>query len=68
LFRGFPPGPTHLSVLRAALTTDTLRPAGVYCGTSTGQLYASADEGDTWEVVAPYLPPIQAVRAVTLPA
>ena len=53
-------------VWRGALATDGLEPAGVYFGTNTGQLYASADEGETWTAVAPYLPPILCVAVATL--
>ena len=34
-------------VLRQAMATDRLEPAGVYFG-NTGALYASADEGESW--------------------
>jgi hypothetical protein len=59
-----PEGPVHVTVWRGALGTDDLDPAGVYLGTSTGQLYASPDEGETWAPVAPYLPPILCLKAV----
>ena len=42
---------------------DVLDPAGVYFGTSTGQLYGSADEGRSWAKVADNLPPIWSVEA-----
>jgi hypothetical protein len=64
LDRGLPEGPVHVTVWRGALGTDDLDPAGVYLGTSTGQLYASPDEGETWAPVAPYLPPILCLKAV----
>ncbi len=35
-----------VAVLREAMSADRLDPAGIYFGTSTGQLFASADEGD----------------------
>jgi hypothetical protein len=35
--------------MRQALATDALDPAGVYFGTSNGSVYASRDEGETWE-------------------
>ena len=31
--------------------------AGIYAGTNTGQLFYSRDSGDTWELLADYLPP-----------
>ena len=33
-------------MLREAMAVDRLDPAGVYFGTSNGQLYGSADEGE----------------------
>ena len=35
---------------------------GVYFGTSTGQLFASADEGESWSEIASYLPGITSVE------
>jgi photosystem II stability/assembly factor-like uncharacterized protein len=66
LDRGLPDGPVHARVLRRGLATDDLEPAGVYLATSSGQLFASADEGETWRTVAPYLPPILSLTAATL--
>jgi hypothetical protein len=40
----------------------------VYVGTSTGQLFGSADEGRTWRLMADFLPPISSVEAVVLKA
>jgi hypothetical protein len=53
-------------VLRRGLATDDLEPAGVYLATFSGQLFASADEGETWRTVAPYLPPILSLSAATV--
>ncbi len=63
---GLPTQDAWLGVLREAMAVDRLDPAGVYFGTSTGELYASADEGETWEVAAAHLPPIWSVEAVVL--
>ena len=57
----------YLGVLREAMAT-TLDPAGVYFGTSTGQLYGSADEARDWQLIADYLPPIWSVEAVVVDA
>ena len=54
-------------MLRQALATDRLEPAGVYFGTSSGTLYASADEGDSFTLVADHLPDVLTVRAARLP-
>lgn len=66
LQQGLPEAPVHAGVWRAALATDACDPVGVYFGTNTGQLFASADEGTTWTAVAPYLPPILSVSAAVL--
>jgi hypothetical protein len=43
---------------RLAMTTDHQDPAGIYLGTTTGQIFFSPDAGDHWEQIADYLPPI----------
>jgi hypothetical protein len=53
--------------LRDAACVDTDDPTGVYVGTRDGVVYASADEGDTWQVVADHLPDVLSVRAAVLP-
>jgi hypothetical protein len=53
-------------VLRQALATDALEPAGVYFGTSSGTLYASADEGETWTTVVQHLPTILSVETLVV--
>jgi photosystem II stability/assembly factor-like uncharacterized protein len=62
------PGPhAHLGVLREGLSADDLDPVGIYFGTSTGQVFASPDEGGSWQQIAGYLPPIASVEAVVWP-
>jgi photosystem II stability/assembly factor-like uncharacterized protein len=56
------PANAHVVVLREAMVADNLEPAGLYAGTDTGQLFYSRDDGDTWEVLADFLPPIQSVE------
>lgn len=63
---GLPTEHAHLSALREAMAADDLAPAGIYVGTSTGQLFASRDEGRTWSTAADFLPPIYAVDALVL--
>ncbi|MCP8937542.1 glycoside hydrolase [Alsobacter sp. SYSU M60028] len=64
---GLPQHNAYLSVLRQALATDTLEPAGVYMGTTSGELYASADEGESWTQVASHLPGILSVETLARP-
>ena len=39
-------------------------PAGVYFGTNSGSVFASFDEGETWQEVARHLPTILAVEVL----
>jgi hypothetical protein len=48
------------------MTDDNLDPAGIYFGTNTGQLYASADDGDSWRRITADLPPVTSVHAAVL--
>ena len=63
---GLPDGPYHAAVLRDAMCTDTDNPAGIYLGTRAGELYASADEGDHWNLVVEHLPDVLSVRALSV--
>jgi photosystem II stability/assembly factor-like uncharacterized protein len=66
LDNGLPQRNAHVGVLREGMATDSLDAPGVYVGTSTGQVFASANEGETWSEIASYLPPIASVEvAVT---
>ena len=55
---GLPQRDAHLGVLREGLAIDALDVLRLYFGTSTGQVFASADEGETWSEIASYLPGI----------
>ena len=44
------------------MTIDTYDTPGLYFGTSTGQVFASNDEGESWSEIASYLPPISSVE------
>jgi hypothetical protein len=39
----------YVNVLRDAMAVDSLDPCGIYFGTTGGQVYASADSGNTWD-------------------
>ena len=68
LRRGLPQEHAFFGVLRQAMATDRLVPAGVYFGTSAGALFASADEGDSWNCVAQHLPGILSVETLVVEA
>ena len=61
------PDDCFTAVLRDAACTDESDPTGLYFGTRDGCVYASADEGDTFTLVASHLPDVLAVRVVELP-
>jgi photosystem II stability/assembly factor-like uncharacterized protein len=64
---GLPAGPgVRLGVLRHGMCTDGKDPCGVYVGTNTGQLFASNNRGDSWRLIADFLPPIYSVTATVL--
>jgi len=60
------PDRAHLVVLREAMATDQLKSAGIYLGTSTGQIFASRDAGDNWERIADYLPRILSIETAII--
>src|SRR5690606_39521269 len=66
LRRGLPQQNVFYGVLRQAMATDRLDPAGVYFGTGSGSLYASADEGESWTCVAEHLPTITSVETLVI--
>lgn len=67
LTRGLPQENCYVNILRDAMAVDGLDPCGVYVGTTGGQVYASADGGDSWDAVVRDLPPVLSVEVQTLP-
>jgi tRNA A-37 threonylcarbamoyl transferase component Bud32/photosystem II stability/assembly factor-like uncharacterized protein len=66
LSRGLPQKGSYETVLRDALSADTLDPAGIYFGTRSGQLWGSADEGKTWNKILEGLPPVVCLKSVVV--
>lgn len=64
LTKGLPQKNAYETVLRDGLCTDVLNPAGVYLGTRSGKVFASASEGASWKCIAETLPPVVCVKAV----
>ncbi|HWO13814.1 MAG TPA: hypothetical protein VNN80_30130 [Polyangiaceae bacterium] len=54
------------TVKRQAMTADRGSPVGVYFGTTSGELWASADEGQSWGCLAHHLPEIYALECATV--
>ncbi|MGZ4777629.1 MAG: WD40/YVTN/BNR-like repeat-containing protein [Thermoanaerobaculia bacterium] len=65
--KGLPQEEAFETVLRDAMAVDTFDPAGVYFGTRSGKLFASADQGKSWKKVLDGLPPILAVKTAIVP-
>jgi photosystem II stability/assembly factor-like uncharacterized protein len=66
LSKGLPQSDCYVNVLRDAMAIDSLDSCGVYFGTTGGQVYASADSGDTWAPIAEHLPAVCSVEVQTL--
>jgi photosystem II stability/assembly factor-like uncharacterized protein len=67
LTNGLPQEHCYVNVLRDAFAVDSLDECGLYFGTTGGQVYASADAGDTWAPIVRDLPPVLSVEVQTLP-
>ncbi len=57
------PTASYTGVLRDAFARDDATPLGLYFGTTSGAIYHSADEGETWNLVADQLPRIYSIAA-----
>jgi len=66
LTNGLPQRDCYVNVLRDAMAVDSLDSCGIYFGTTGGQVYASADAGDTWNAIARDLPAVLSVEVQTL--
>lgn len=64
--RGLPQKRAYETVLRDAMVADSLDPVGIYFGTRSGQLFASRDEGKTWEKILGGLPAVMCVRSAVI--
>jgi photosystem II stability/assembly factor-like uncharacterized protein len=66
LTKGLPQRDCYVNVLRDAMAVDSLDKCGIYFGTSGGQVYASADAGDSWNPIVRDLPAVLSVEVQTL--
>ena len=66
LTNGLPQQDCYVDILRDAMAIDSHDSCGVYFGTTGGQVYASADSGDTWAPIVRDLPPVLSVEVQTL--
>ena len=54
------------AVMRDAMTTDQADQAGLYVGARDGTVYASLDDGESWDQIAAHLPDVLTVRAAVV--
>ncbi len=66
LTKGLPQHDCYVNVLRDAMAVDALDSCGVYFGTTGGQVYGSADAGDSWTPIVRDLPAVVSVEVQTL--
>jgi len=66
LSKGLPQRDCYVNVLRDAMAVDSMDECGVYFGTTGGQVYASADGGDSWSAIARDLPAVLSIEVQTL--
>ena len=66
LTNGLPQRDCYVNILRDAMAVDLLDPCGVYFGTTGGQVYASANAGDSWSPIVRDLPAVLSVEVQTL--
>jgi hypothetical protein len=66
LTKGLPQKDCYVNVLRDAMAVDSLDKCGIYFGTTGGQVYASADAGDSWNPIVRDLPAVLSVEVQTL--
>jgi photosystem II stability/assembly factor-like uncharacterized protein len=61
LDKGMPQQHAWWTVKRQAMCADGGDPVGLYFGTTSGEIWASNDEGQTWSRIAEHLPHIYSV-------
>ena len=67
LTKGLPQRDCYVNVLRDAMAVDALDPCGIYFGTTGGQVYASANGGQSWDPIVRDLPAVLSVEVQELP-
>ena len=66
LTNGLPQSNCYVNILRDAMAVDSLDKCGIYFGTTGGQVYASADAGESWNPIVRDLPAVFSVEVQTL--
>ena len=65
---GLPKSQGWFTVFRQAMSADAHDPVGLYFGTTSGEIWASRDEGRRFTCIARHLPHVYAVEAAELEA
>ena len=62
--------PDHFfaAVMRDAMTADDAEQPGLYVGARDGSVFASTDDGTTWQQIVAHLPDVLSVRAAIIEA
>jgi photosystem II stability/assembly factor-like uncharacterized protein len=66
LTKGLPQKNCYVNVLRDAMAVDQLDTCGVYFGTTGGQVYCSANGGNSWNAIVHDLPAVYSVEVQNL--
>jgi photosystem II stability/assembly factor-like uncharacterized protein len=66
LAKGMPAKDAWWTVKRQAMCGDARDPVGLYFGTTSGEVWASRDEGRSWRCIARHLPEIYALECAEL--
>jgi photosystem II stability/assembly factor-like uncharacterized protein len=66
LAKGMPAKDAWWTVKRQAMCADARDPVGLYFGTTSGEVWASRDEGRSWRCIARHLPEIYALECAEL--
>ena len=64
--RGLPAEQGWFTVKRQAMTCDALTPTGLYFGTTGGEVWASFDEGASWQCLRLHLPHILSIETAVV--
>lgn len=62
--KGMPRKNAYFTVKRQAMTCDNRKPLGLYYGTSQGEIWGTADEGESWKCLVKHLPEIYSVTVL----
>lgn len=66
LTTGLPKKDSYFTVLRDAMTIDSMKSASLYFGTTTGQLWIGREGGEQWDCLFDSLPPINCVKVAVV--